>query len=86
LKKLTTSLLVTAGAIALSATTAAPALAVTSAAAPDSPVKVTTENGGVQVYTGLPGQPLVSVSADSNGVCTGFSYQVGNCIPVGPID
>jgi hypothetical protein len=45
-------------------------------------VTVTTNNGGVQVGTSLPGQPLLSASADRNGVCVGFSYEEGTCIPV----
>jgi hypothetical protein len=46
----------------------------------DLPVTVTRDNGGVQVRSGIPGQPLLSVSADDNGVCTGFSYQQGTCV------
>jgi hypothetical protein len=80
-KKLTASLLVTAGALALSASMAAPALT----AAPPPVVTITHNNGGTQVGTGLPGQPLVSVSDDSRGICVGFSYQMGSC-PVGPIN
>jgi len=45
-------------------------------------VTVTHNDGGTQVGTGVPGQPLVSVSVDSNGVCFGFSYEEGTCIPV----
>jgi hypothetical protein len=45
-------------------------------------VTVTHDNGGTQVGTGVPGQPLASVSADNNGVCFGFSYEEGSCIPV----
>jgi hypothetical protein len=48
----------------------------------DLPVTVTRDNGGVQVRSGIPGQPLLSVSADDNGVCTGFSYQQGACVDV----
>ena len=48
----------------------------------DLPVTVTRDNGGVQVRSGIPGQPLLSVSADSNGVCTGFSYQQGTCVDI----
>ncbi len=47
-----------------------------------SPVTVTTGNGGVQVWTGVPGQPLLSASADKGGVCVGFSYEQGTCVPV----
>ncbi len=81
MKKLNTSLLVAAGAIALSATTATPALAAT---APGTPVtvSVTTNNGGVQVGAGLAGQPLSGASADSNGVCVGISLQTSHCVPV----
>ena len=45
-------------------------------------VTVTHYNGGTQVGTGVPGQPLASVSVDNNGVCVGFSYEEGSCIPV----
>jgi hypothetical protein len=68
--------------IAVSAVVALGAAAGPAVAAPDLPVKVTRDNGGVQVYTGIPGQPLLSVSADDNGVCTGFSYQTGQCVDV----
>ena len=67
--------------VAVSAVVAVAGIAGPASAKPDLPVTVTTDNGGVQVRTGLPGQPLVSVSADDNGVCTGFSYQVGRCVP-----
>ena len=84
MKKLTASLLVSAGAIALSASLVGPTL--TSAAAPSLPVTVTTNDGGVQVHSGVPGQPLLSVTKDKNGVvCVGFSYQMGSCYG-GPID
>ena len=45
-------------------------------------VTVTHNDGGTQVSTGVPGQPLFSVSADNRGVCVGFSYEEGTCIPV----
>jgi len=45
-------------------------------------VTVTHNDGGTQVGTTLPGQPLVSVSVDNNGVCVGFSYEEGSCVPV----
>ena len=45
-------------------------------------VTVTHNDGGTQVGTGVPGQPLFSVSVDSRGVCVGFSYEEGTCIPV----
>ena len=45
-------------------------------------VTVTHNDGGTQVSTGVPGQPLFSVSEDSRGVCVGFSYEEGTCIPV----
>lgn len=45
-------------------------------------VTVTHNDGGTQVGTGVPGQPLFSVSSDSRGVCVGFSYEEGTCIPV----
>lgn len=54
---------------------AAPAMA-----KPDSPVTITRDNGGVQVRSGVPGQPLLSVTADNGGVCVGFSYQVPQCV------
>lgn len=45
-------------------------------------VTVTHNDGGVQVGTGVPGQPLLSVSADDRGVCGGFSEEEGFCLPV----
>ena len=52
-------------------------------AAPPTPiVTVTHYDGGTQVGTGVPGQPLFSVGTDSRGVCVGFSYEEGSCIPV----
>lgn len=45
-------------------------------------VSVGTANGGVQVGTGLPGQPLVGARADSTGICVGFSYQIPFCLPL----
>ena len=45
-------------------------------------VTVTHNDGGTQVGTGVPGQPLFSVSSDSRGVCVGFSYEEGTCVPV----
>jgi hypothetical protein len=59
------------------------ALGGTALAAPPTPiVTVTHYDGGTQVGTGLPGQPLVSVGTDRRGVCVGFSYENGSCIPV----
>jgi hypothetical protein len=59
------------------------ALAGPSSAAPPTPVvTVTHYDGGTQVGTGLPGQPLVSAGTDSRGVCVGFSYEEGSCLPV----
>lgn len=55
---------------------------VASATATGSPVTITHNDGGTQVNTGLPGQPLVGVSSDSRGICYGFSYQMGHCVPV----
>ena len=55
----------------------------TAFAAPPTPgVTITHNDGGTQVGTGLPGQPLFSVGTDSRGVCVGFSYEEGSCIPV----
>ena len=80
MKKLSTSLLVTAGAIALSTTMATPALAAT---APDQPVTVSvTTDDGVQVGVGLAGQPLSGASVGSDGVCVGISLQTSHCVPV----
>ena len=45
-------------------------------------VTITHYNGGTQVGTGVPGQPLLSVSVDNRGVCGGFSYEEGFCVPV----
>ena len=66
--------------IAVSAVVALGAAAGPAVAAPQLPVTVTRDNGGVQVSTGIPGQPLVSVSVADNGVCVGASYQTGTCI------
>lgn len=57
-------------------------------AAPDPPpytplVTITHNNGGVQVGTGFPGQPLFGVSWDNAGLCVSFSYQVPFCLPLG---
>ena len=81
MKKLTTSLLVTAGALALTAIAAVPASAATGPGAPVT-VSVTTNDGGVQVGAGLPGQPLSGASVDSRGVCVGISLQTSQCVPV----
>jgi len=57
--------------------------ATTATGAPSLPfVTVTHDNGGTQVSTGVPGQPLFSASADDRGVCGGFSYEEGFCVPV----
>jgi hypothetical protein len=45
-------------------------------------VTVTHYDNGTQVNTGVPGQPLFSVGVDDRGVCGGFSYEEGFCIPV----
>ena len=75
--RMTTYLLASA-AVGVSAAPAAPALA-----APPTPiVTITHYDGGTQVGTGLPGQPLLSVGTDSRGICVGFSYENGSCIPV----
>jgi hypothetical protein len=59
------------------------AIASPSSAAPPTPiVTITHYDGGTQVGTGLPGQPLVSAGVDSRGICVGFSYENGSCIPV----
>jgi hypothetical protein len=68
--------------IAVSAVVAIGGLAGPAAAKPDLPVTVTQDNGGVQVRSGIPNQPLFSVSADNNGVCTGFSYEMGQCVGI----
>ena len=62
------------------------ALAGPSSAAPPSPVtvSVTHNNGGVQFRTGVPGQPLFSGNVDNTGICGGFSYETGFCLPVAP--
>jgi hypothetical protein len=53
-----------------------------SASTTELPVTVTRDNGGVQVRSGVPGQPLVGASADDDGVCVGFSLQMPACVPV----
>ncbi|MDQ1747787.1 MAG: hypothetical protein QOD07_2050 [Frankiaceae bacterium] len=45
-------------------------------------VTVTHDNGGTQIGTGVPGQPLLSASVDNRGICGGFSYEEGFCVPV----
>ena len=68
--------------IAVSAVVALGAGAGPALAAPDVPVKVTRDNGGVQVSTGTPDQPLLTVMVADNGVCVGASYQTGTCVDV----
>lgn len=58
------------------------AMVASAAAAPPPVVTVTHENGGTQIGTGVSGQPLVGVSVDSRGICYGFSYQIGHCVPL----
>jgi len=70
------------GAAALAAGLGTAASASTDASTTNPYVVVTHENGGTQVYTGVPGQPLFSASVDNNGVCGGFSYEEGFCVPV----
>ncbi len=53
-----------------------------SSAAPPPVVTITHDDGGTQIRTGLPGQPLVSVGTDRRGLCAGFSYQMDQCVPV----
>ncbi|MDQ1685739.1 MAG: hypothetical protein QOC82_2476 [Frankiaceae bacterium] len=78
--KLTATLV---GAAALTAGLGTAASASTATTASNLPiVTVTHDNGGVQVYTGVPGQPLLSASVDNRGICGGFSYEEGFCIPV----
>ena len=70
--------------LAVSALVVIGGIAGPAAAQPNLPkpeVSVTTDNGGVQVGTGITGQPLLGVSADDNGICAGFSYQMGHCVP-----
>jgi hypothetical protein len=76
--RLTTSLLATAAVVAASAALAAPAMA----APPLPSVTITHYDNGTQVGTGYGSQPLLGVSDDSRGVCVGFSYEQGSCIPV----
>jgi len=45
-------------------------------------VTITHDNGGTQIGTGVPGQPLFSASVDNRGVCGGFSEEEGFCLPV----
>lgn len=73
-------------AVLLAGGTAIASSALASANPPPAPgglyVTVTHDNGGVQYRSGMDGQPLWSGSADNSGVCWGFSYEVGNCLPV----
>lgn len=64
---------------------AAPASA---AAAGPLPVEVKTWEDGASVGSRIGGQPLFGASADvSEGeACVGFSYQVPQCVEVGPIE
>lgn len=57
------------------------ALGAIASAAPPPVVTVTHNDGGTQVGTGLNGQPLLGVSSDSRGLCVGFSYEQGSCVP-----
>jgi hypothetical protein len=73
------------GAAALTAGAGTAASASTSTTASSLPIVTITHNdGGTQVGTGVPGQPLFSASVDNRGICGGFSYEEGFCIPVGP--
>jgi len=67
------------GAVALTAGLATAASAGTST---NPYVTVTHYDNGTQVNTGVPGQPLFSVGVDDRGVCGGFSYEEGFCLPV----
>lgn len=58
------------------------ASAMAAAGPPPVTVHIGTENGGVQVGTGIPGQPLVGAHADNRGICAGFSYQVPLCLEI----
>jgi hypothetical protein len=72
----------TAKLLAAAAIVASGAFGGSAFAAPPTPVVTVTHNdGGVQVGTGLPGQPLLGVSDDSRGVCVSFSYENGSCLP-----
>jgi len=75
---------VVVGAAALTAGTGAIVSAAGAATtSPNLPfVTVTHYDNGTQVGTGVPGQPLFSVSVDDRGVCGGFSYEEGFCLPV----
>ena len=48
-------------------------------------VSVSNEGGVVHVGSGVPGQPLLGASVDTNTgrACVGFSYQVPQCASVG---
>jgi hypothetical protein len=71
------------GAAALTAGLGTAASASTSTTAPPLPiVTITHYNNGTQVSTGVPGQPLLSASVDDRGICGGFSYEEGFCIPI----
>jgi hypothetical protein len=71
------------GAAALTAGLSTVASASTATTGSSLPiVTVTHYDNGTQVGTGVPGQPLFSVSVDDRGVCVGFSYEEGSCVPV----
>lgn len=74
---------VVVGAAALTAGLAGAASASPASTGSNLPiVTVTHYNGGTQIGTGVPGQPLLSVSVDNRGICGGFSYEEGFCLPV----
>jgi hypothetical protein len=73
----------TAASASTAGTAGTAGTATTASTAPSLPfVTVTHDNGGTQVGTGVPGQPLFSASVDNRGICGGFSYEEGFCVPV----
>ena len=79
-----TAIIVAAASLTIGLGSVASASTATSAATGSNLpfVTVTHDNGGTQVSTGVPGQPLLSASVDNRGVCGGFSYEEGFCLPV----
>jgi ABC-type sugar transport system substrate-binding protein len=50
------------------------------------PVGVTySTKGGVFVGTTVNGQPAVGASSESGRTCVGVSYQMAQCVDVGPV-
>ena len=72
--------------LTLAGTAVLGALAAPSLAAVSSPVTVTySTKDGVAVGTTVNGQPGAGASVRDGRACVGFSYQMPQCVDVGPI-